>query len=196
MIDRDLLDRALAAPRALTGARSSSSTTSSRCPLPEVAAILGIPLGTAKSRLHRAIGILRATTAGERRAGRRARRRKGGSHDPRSTASSASCRPPCRDVGGPARARLPHRHPRADRPYPTATRLGLPRKVAPHGSHDPAGGDRPHPVEGDGRPRADRDPDGSSDRAVRRLAAPRAAAVRAGRQRPDPVRREWRHLRR
>ena len=29
-------------------------------PLPEVASALGIPLGTAKSRLHRALGLMRA----------------------------------------------------------------------------------------------------------------------------------------
>ncbi|MFL5718337.1 MAG: sigma factor-like helix-turn-helix DNA-binding protein [Chloroflexota bacterium] len=29
-------------------------------PLPEVAAVLGIPLGTAKSRLHRALHAMRA----------------------------------------------------------------------------------------------------------------------------------------
>ena len=29
-------------------------------PLPAVAATLGIPLGTAKSRLHRALGLMRA----------------------------------------------------------------------------------------------------------------------------------------
>jgi DNA-directed RNA polymerase specialized sigma24 family protein len=33
-------------------------------PLPEVASALSIPLGTAKSRLHRAIGVLRATVEG------------------------------------------------------------------------------------------------------------------------------------
>ena len=32
-------------------------------PLPDVASSLGIPLGTAKSRLHRAIGVLRTTVA-------------------------------------------------------------------------------------------------------------------------------------
>jgi len=32
-------------------------------PLPEVAATLGIPLGTAKSRLHRSLGALRASIA-------------------------------------------------------------------------------------------------------------------------------------
>ena len=34
-------------------------------PLPEVASALGIPLGTAKSRLHRAIGLLRVTVDGD-----------------------------------------------------------------------------------------------------------------------------------
>jgi len=34
-------------------------------PLPEVAASLGIPLGTAKSRLHRAVGVMRATVTGD-----------------------------------------------------------------------------------------------------------------------------------
>jgi RNA polymerase sigma-70 factor, ECF subfamily len=34
-------------------------------PLPEVAATLGIPLGTAKSRLHRSLGTMRASIAGE-----------------------------------------------------------------------------------------------------------------------------------
>ncbi|HEV7811083.1 MAG TPA: RNA polymerase sigma factor [Candidatus Limnocylindrales bacterium] len=34
-------------------------------PLPEVARIVGIPLGTAKSRLHRAIGLLRSSAAAD-----------------------------------------------------------------------------------------------------------------------------------
>jgi RNA polymerase sigma-70 factor (ECF subfamily) len=34
-------------------------------PLPDVAASLGIPLGTAKSRLHRSIGVLRTTVLGQ-----------------------------------------------------------------------------------------------------------------------------------
>lgn len=58
VIDRDLLDRALAglAPewRAIVVLHHLLEV-----PLPEVAAALGIPLGTAKSRLHRALGVLR-----------------------------------------------------------------------------------------------------------------------------------------
>jgi RNA polymerase sigma-70 factor (ECF subfamily) len=34
-------------------------------PLPDVAQTLGIPLGTAKSRLHRALGLMRITLTGE-----------------------------------------------------------------------------------------------------------------------------------
>ena len=34
-------------------------------PLPEVAATLGIPLGTAKSRLHRSLGVMRASIAAD-----------------------------------------------------------------------------------------------------------------------------------
>jgi RNA polymerase sigma-70 factor (ECF subfamily) len=60
VIDRDLLDRALRALepdwRALVVLHYYLGM-----PLPEVAADLGIPLGTAKSRLHRAIGVLRST---------------------------------------------------------------------------------------------------------------------------------------
>ena len=39
-------------------------------PLPAVAATLGIPLGTAKSRLHRALGIMRAALDADARPGR------------------------------------------------------------------------------------------------------------------------------
>jgi RNA polymerase sigma factor (sigma-70 family) len=41
-------------------------------PLPEVAAILGLPLGTAKSRLHRALAQLRAALDADARTGRTA----------------------------------------------------------------------------------------------------------------------------
>jgi RNA polymerase sigma-70 factor (ECF subfamily) len=65
VIDRDLLDRALAglAPewRAIVVLHHLLEL-----PLPEVAAILGIPLGTAKSRLHRALGVLREAASLER----------------------------------------------------------------------------------------------------------------------------------
>jgi RNA polymerase sigma factor (sigma-70 family) len=40
-------------------------------PLPAVAESLGIPLGTAKSRLHRAVGLLRAALDADARAGAR-----------------------------------------------------------------------------------------------------------------------------
>jgi len=63
-VDRDLLDRALRALapdwRAIVVLHYFLGM-----PLPEVAANLGIPLGTAKSRLHRSIGVLR-TTVGAR----------------------------------------------------------------------------------------------------------------------------------
>jgi RNA polymerase sigma-70 factor (ECF subfamily) len=64
VIDRDLLDRALAglAPewRAIVVLHYVLGV-----PLPEVAAGLGIPVGTAKSRLHRALGILRTAASRE-----------------------------------------------------------------------------------------------------------------------------------
>jgi len=62
LIDRDLLDRALATLepewRAIVVLHYLLEV-----PLPEVARSLGIPLGTAKSRLHRALSILRTSAA-------------------------------------------------------------------------------------------------------------------------------------
>jgi RNA polymerase sigma-70 factor (ECF subfamily) len=62
IVDRDQLDRALRALepdwRALVVLHYYLGM-----PLPEVAADLGIPLGTAKSRLHRAMGLLRSAIA-------------------------------------------------------------------------------------------------------------------------------------
>ena len=43
----------------LSGARSSSLHYFLGMPLPEAAAALGIPLGTAKSRLHRSLAAMR-----------------------------------------------------------------------------------------------------------------------------------------
>jgi RNA polymerase sigma-70 factor (ECF subfamily) len=58
--DRDLLDRALARlepeERAVVVLHFYLDL-----PLPRVAAMLGIPGGTAKSRLHRSLGILRSS---------------------------------------------------------------------------------------------------------------------------------------
>jgi len=64
VVDRDLLDRGLRALepgwRAIVVLHYFLGM-----PLPEVASALGIPLGTAKSRLHRAIGLLRVTVDGD-----------------------------------------------------------------------------------------------------------------------------------
>lgn len=64
VVDRDLLDRALRALqpdwRAIVVLHYYLGM-----PLPEVAADLGIPLGTAKSRLHRAMSVLRSTVSTE-----------------------------------------------------------------------------------------------------------------------------------
>lgn len=60
--DRDMLDRALRALepdwRAIVVLHYFLGM-----PLPDVASSMGIPLGTAKSRLHRAIGVLRTSVA-------------------------------------------------------------------------------------------------------------------------------------
>ena len=60
IIDRDLLDRGLRALepewRAVVVMHYYLGM-----PLPEAAGVLGIPLGTAKSRLHRSLGVLRST---------------------------------------------------------------------------------------------------------------------------------------
>jgi RNA polymerase sigma-70 factor (ECF subfamily) len=60
VIDRDLLDRGLRALepewRAIVVMHYYLGM-----PLPEAADALGIPLGTAKSRLHRSLGVLRST---------------------------------------------------------------------------------------------------------------------------------------
>ena len=64
VVDRDLLDRGLRALepgwRAIVVLHYFLGM-----PLPDVASALGIPLGTAKSRLHRSIGVLRATVEGD-----------------------------------------------------------------------------------------------------------------------------------
>ncbi|HEY6057280.1 MAG TPA: sigma-70 family RNA polymerase sigma factor [Candidatus Limnocylindrales bacterium] len=69
--DRDLLDRALRGLdpewRAVVVLHYYLGM-----PLPEVAGILGIPLGTAKSRLHRSIGAMRASITGAEDAAARA----------------------------------------------------------------------------------------------------------------------------
>lgn len=60
VVDRDLLDRAL---RALEPDWRAAVVLHYYLgmPVPDVASALGIPLGTAKSRLHRSLGVLRTT---------------------------------------------------------------------------------------------------------------------------------------
>jgi RNA polymerase sigma-70 factor (ECF subfamily) len=64
LIDRDLLERALGTLdpewRAIVVLHYFLEL-----PLPEVSRIVGIPLGTAKSRLHRAIGLLRVSASAD-----------------------------------------------------------------------------------------------------------------------------------
>ena len=60
--DRDQLDRALARLEPEARAVVVLHFYLDR-PLPEVAAMLGIPVGTAKSRLHRSMGMLRSSLA-------------------------------------------------------------------------------------------------------------------------------------
>jgi RNA polymerase sigma factor (sigma-70 family) len=62
--DRDLLDQAL---RRLAPEQRAVVVLHYYLgmPLPDVAAALGIPLGTAKSRLHRSLAQMRATIDGE-----------------------------------------------------------------------------------------------------------------------------------
>lgn len=63
VVDRDLLDHALRALepewRAIVALHYFLGM-----PVPDVAACLGIPLGTAKSRLHRSLSVLRSTVTG------------------------------------------------------------------------------------------------------------------------------------
>ena len=89
-------------------------------PMPEVALILGIPVGTSKSRLHRALNEMRASLEADAR------------NQP-SLFSLARMTSDDRFGGtvsvwleeraGDRRARLPRRHPRPDRPDTAATRL-------------------------------------------------------------------------
>jgi RNA polymerase sigma-70 factor (ECF subfamily) len=90
VIDRDLLDRAL---RSLEPGWRAVVVMHYflGMPMPDVASALGIPLGTAKSRLHRAIGVLR-TTVGAGEAAEQVVVPEGRFARCRSIASSVSCR--------------------------------------------------------------------------------------------------------
>ena len=109
-------------------------------PLPEVAVTLGIPLGTAKSRLHRALA-LHARGARRRRPDRRRSAEGGGMNADdgfvRTSSGCSTARP------GTAR-RLPRPKSSTDHPGPTAAVVVEPRKVASRGpDHAPS----PRPVD-------------------------------------------------
>ena len=98
-------------------------------PLPEVAASLGIPLGTAKSRLHYALAAMRAVGPPSPTRPRRRPRRAGRMTD-RIAASTASCPPPRGPVPG-AVSRLSRRGPGRPRPVAAAAGLDLPGRWLP-----------------------------------------------------------------
>ena len=70
-------------------------------PLTEVAATLGIPLGTVKSRLHRALGEMRVAIGDRRRRPRAAPSAEGSSHDDRTSPRARPARDPRRPGVGP-----------------------------------------------------------------------------------------------
>src|SRR6185295_12159794 len=93
-----------------------------------------------------------------------------------------------RDRGGP-RARLPRRHPPADRALVAAAALVLPRKVVQRGYRADATGLRPTRAAALLAHR--RDPHGAAcgrSRPVRRVTASRAVALRTRRKRADGLR--------
>ena len=102
-------------------------------PLPDVAASLGIPLGTAKSRLHHALAAMRRSTADRPTRPRHARSRRAGRMTARIAASNADCPSPRGPLPG-AVSRLSRRGP-GGRDRRAAPVVDLPRKVAPHGSN-------------------------------------------------------------
>ena len=74
--DRDELDRALPTSRRRSARAVVVLHHYLDLPLPEAAAVLGIPLGTAKSRLHRALQQMRASIEADARLDARTARRK------------------------------------------------------------------------------------------------------------------------
>ena len=70
-------------------------------PLPEVASTLGIPLGTAKSRLHRSLGAMRVSIAADEAAPGDPRSPEGSSHDADRTLRPAAPRRSSRDLAEP-----------------------------------------------------------------------------------------------
>ena len=109
-------------------------------PLTEVAATLGVPIGTVKSRLHRALGEMRTAVETDADVPRR-RSPEGRSHDHTDAHRARAARHPRRPVGGPAPDYLDDVFGRTGRmrQRPAWT---LPRKVAPDGRHHALAGVR------------------------------------------------------
>ena len=103
--------------------------------LPEAAKALGIPVGTAKSRLHRSLQALRITVTSDDTSALPSSER-AVPHDAQRPIRPAPSRRAWW-TWGLERPRLRRRHPGADRPHAAAARLDLPRKVDPHGRDRP-----------------------------------------------------------
>ena len=91
-------------------ARSSRCTTCVGMPLPDVAAALGIPLGTAKSRLHHALASMRRSTRRRARPGLPRQSPEGRSHDRRQPVRARPARRSSRTCTW-GHSRLPHPRP-------------------------------------------------------------------------------------
>ena len=169
--------------------------------LPEVAETMRIPLGTAKSRLHRALSALRACARGRRQGLRRDR---GGPI--RMTARDGFTRLVdtwLAEEGAPTTPDYLDLVLDRTSTHPAAAGLAQPREVAARGyDRSTRAPTRIPPVARYGRasPRSSSPSPSAARRAVRRIPAPpRAAAVRARGQRPHLLRRRrqrsWRPTR-
>ena len=182
-------------PRRAAGARSSSCITSSACHCRTWRRRSGIPLGTVKSRLHRALGEMRIAIVADRRRPDRGPCREGSSHDAERHFERDLPAHPGRHRDR-APTRLHRRRPRRPRRSASATRLDIPRKVAPRGTRDervPTTRVAMAPARLSSR--CSRLILAAMRRRLCRLATAPARAIRAGGERVDRVRRRGRHLR-
>ena len=137
-------------------------------PLPEVASALGIPLGTAKSRLHYAIAAMRTTVAADSEPVPASRGRTARMTAPRRFERDLPALIADLYLAGTPDYRdelIGQRPQRSDRP-------GSPRKVAPHGSRDRTGSSPRVPWRALGEHRAHRPPDRGRGGRIRRGSRP------------------------